>query len=348
MPLLWQELEGRKEDFLVNSFTKTFNIGFSFVFMSVLRIGNIKLKNRLFLAPMVDVTDCAFRLLCRQQGASMGYTEMIYVDAILHENERTKKLMTIGGKEDRPLGLQVTGNNLTEFTKFSKLKLLQDYDLIDINCGCPSVKITGNEAGSYLLRTPDKIGQMIRVLKDAGHIVTAKIRLGYKNNNVLEVSKIVEKAGADLLTIHARTSEQRSSEPADWSWITKVKKEIGIPVVGNGGVVNGETAKKMLDIADGAMIASAAIGNPFIFRSILDYIKTGKEKEITRSERLTCFSEYIKLAEKYRVFEMSRAKYLGANFLKGFDGATKARSALMAVKSKEEMNELLKTQIRNI
>ena len=310
--------------------------------MAVLKIGNIKLKNRLFLAPMVDVTDCAYRLLCRKYGASMAYTEMIYVDAILHENLRTKKLMTIASAGDRPVGLQVTGNNLVEFTKFSKLKLLYDYDLIDINCGCPSSRIVGNEAGSYLLKTPEKIGEMIKVLKDAGHIVTAKIRLGYKNNNVLEVSKVVEKAGADLLTIHARTAEQRSSSLPDWSWISKVKKEIGIPVVGNGGVVSGESASRMLDICDGAMVASAAIGNPFIFRSILSYMKAGKEKEVTKNERVECFSEYVKLSEKYGVFDMSRVKYLGSNFLKGFDGASKARSALMVVKTKDEIGEFVK------
>ena len=224
-----------------------------------MKIGNIKLKNRLFLAPMVDVTDCAYRLLCRDEGVAMAYTEMIYVDAILHENSRTLKLMKIGGKDDRPVGLQVTGNSVNEFTKFSKLKILEDYDLIDINCGCPSTRIVGNEAGSYLLKNPEKIASMIRTLKDHGLTVTAKIRLGFKNNNVMEVSKVVEKAGADLLTIHARTAQQKYSDAPDWDWIAKVKKEIGIPVVGNGGIVNGATAEKMLDICDGAMVASAAI-----------------------------------------------------------------------------------------
>jgi len=308
-----------------------------------MKIGNIKLKNRLFLSPMVDVTDCAFRLLCRNEGAAMAYVEMIYVDAILHENDRTKNLMKIGGKDDRPLGLQVTGNNVSEFTKLSKLKLLDNYDLIDINCGCPSSRIVGNEAGSYLLKTPEKIGDMIRVLKDSGNVVTAKIRLGFKNNNVLEVSKVIEKAGADLLTIHARTAEQRSSEPADWKWISKVKKEIGIPVVGNGGVSNGKTASDMLEICDGAMVASAAMGNPFVFREILIYIKTGKEKEITKAERINSFSDYVKLAEKHDVLEISRVKFVGANFLKGFDGASSARNLLMKVNSVSDVNEFLKS-----
>lgn len=308
----------------------------------MLKIGDIKLKNKLFLAPMVEVTDCAYRLLCREYGAAMAYTEMIYVDAILHENDRTNKLLKIAGKDDRPIGLQVTGNNLKEFEKFSKLKLLEDYDLIDINCGCPSNRIVGNEAGSYLLNSPKKIGDMIKVLKDNGHIVTVKIRLGFKNNNVVEVSKIIERAGADLLTIHARTAQQRSSEPADWSWITKVKKEIGIPIIGNGGVVNGETASRMLEIADGAMVASAAIGNPFIFRSILHYLKTGKEKETTKQDRINGLIEYSKLAKKFDVVDMGRLKYIGGNFLKGFDGASSAREKLMKVKSIEDINEMLK------
>ncbi len=310
--------------------------------MNKLKIGQINLKNRLFLAPMVDVTDCAFRLLCREQGASMAYTEMLYTNAILHENKPTLNLMTIGGKLDRPLGLQVTGNNLNEFSKFSKLSVLQNYDLIDINCGCPSVKIVGSEAGSYLLSNPDKIASMIKVLKDTGLTVSAKIRLGYKLNNVMEISRKIEKAGADLLTIHARTSEQKNSEPADWSWISKVKREIGIPIVGNGGVVNGKTASEMLDIAEGAMIASAAIGNPFIFREILRFIRTGKEKEIIKKERVDSFSEYLKLAEKFDVFDISRVKYLGANFLKGFDGASQARSALMPLKDLESINDFVK------
>ena len=310
--------------------------------LMVLSIGKIKLKNRLFLAPMVDVSDCAFRLLCREQGAAMAYTEMIYVNAILHENLPTKKLITIGGKLDKPLGLQITGNSVAEFQKFTKLAVLQDYDLVDINCGCPSVKIVGSEAGSYLLRTPDKIGEMIRILKDAGLTVTAKIRLGFKNNNVLEVSKKIENSGADALTIHARTAEQHSSEPADWSWISRVKREIGIPVIGNGGIVNGESTSRMLEIADGAMIASAAIGNPFVFREILRYLKTGKEKEITKKERINNFNEYLELAAKFDVLDISRVKFLGASFLKGFGGASQARSELMKLKTFDDIQEFIR------
>ena len=121
--------------------------------MKSLKIGNIKIKNPLFLAPMVDVTDLPYRLLYRKTGAAMAYTEMLYISQILHENKKAKQLMKTS-KEDRPLGVQITGNSLEEFKKV--IPFVEKYDLVDINCGCPSMKITGNKAGSYLLKHPEK------------------------------------------------------------------------------------------------------------------------------------------------------------------------------------------------
>ncbi len=306
--------------------------------MKNLKIGNIKVKNSLFLSPMVDVTDLAYRELCRKQGAGMAYTEMIYIDAILHENARTKDLMKTS-KTDKPLGLQVTGNSLEEFKKFSKLNIFKDYDLVDINCGCPSIRITGNQAGSYLLNHPEKISDMIKILKNENLTVTAKIRLGFKNNNVISIAKTIEKAGADAITLHPRLANQGASFPADWSWIKKVKGEIGIPVIGNGDIFSGKDAEKMFreTDCDGVMIARAAIGNSFIFRQISSYLKTGKEKETTQKERIKSFQEYLSLAKKYKVIDMGRVKYLGANFLKGFDGAAKYRERFMKLKTFEEI-----------
>ena len=155
-----------------------------------LKIGNIRLENPLILAPMVDVTNLPYRLICRKAGASMAYVEMIYADAITHENKKTKELMrTI--RTEHPLGIQITGNSIKEIKDC--IPYLKGYDLVDINCGCPSIKITGNEAGSYLLNNPEKIVEMIKVLKKAGLTVTAKVRLGFKKNNVLEVAKAKRK-----------------------------------------------------------------------------------------------------------------------------------------------------------
>jgi len=144
-----------------------------------------------------------------------------------------------------------------------------------------------------------------------------------------------------LLTIHARTAEQRSSEPADWKWISKVKNEIGIPVVGNGGIVDGKSAAVMLDIADGAMIAGAALGNPFVFREALRYLKTGKEKEVDYKEKIAAYLDYINLAKKYGLTDLARVKFLGGHFLRGFWGASKARWGLMGMKSVEDVVEFV-------
>jgi tRNA-dihydrouridine synthase B len=308
--------------------------------MKGLKIGKIELKNCLFLAPMVDVTDLPYRVICREAGAGMTYTEMLYIDAILHENKKTKNLMKTT-KEERPVGLQVTGNNVNEFKKFAKLKELKNYDLIDINCGCPSIRITGNEAGSYLLKNPEKIGEMIRILKNEGHIVTAKIRLGFKKNNVLKVAKEIEKAGADALTVHARLAVHGRRVPANWKWIEKIKKSVKIPVIGNGDVFSGEDAKKMLEICDGVMIARGAIGDPLIFDRILN----GGEKDVKKNLKL--FLRYLKLEKEIygSDIDFGRVKFVGGSFLKEFKGASKSREKFMKLKSVKDMRRFINEEV---
>ena len=306
--------------------------------MKGLKIGKLRLKNRLFLSPMVDVTDLPYRLICRRAGAGMVYTEMLYIDAILHENKRTKNLMKTS-REDKPIGLQITGNNEKEFERFVKLKELKNYDLIDINCGCPSIRITGNEAGSYLLNNPEKIASMIKILKKTGKPVTAKIRLGFKKNNVLEVAKAIEKVGADAIAVHARLAIHGRDVSADWSWISRVKKLVKIPVIGNGDVFSGADAARMLKICDGVMIARGAIGDPLIFSRILKYLETGVEEELDVAKNLELFKEYLKLQRHYYgdVVDIGRVKHVGGNFLKDFRGASRKREELMRLKSFEEI-----------
>ena len=218
--------------------------------MKSLKIGNIKLKNPLFLAPMVEVTDLPYRLICRKAGAAMAYTEMFYISQILHENKKTQDLMKTS-KEDKPLGIQITGNAPEEFTKV--IPYIEPYNLVDINCGCPSIKLINSQAGSYLLNSPEKISKMVRILKSEkvnpeAKPITAKIRLGFKENNVLKVAKMIENAGADAITLHARLAIHGRKIPADWKWIEKVKQNLEIPVIGNGDIFNGEDAEKMLEI----------------------------------------------------------------------------------------------------
>jgi tRNA-dihydrouridine synthase B len=266
---------------------------------------------------------------------------MLYISAVLHENDKTKRLMkTI--KYEKPLGIQITGNNTEEFHQV--IKYLKPYDLVDINCGCPSIRIVGNQAGSFLLKNPEKIAEMIKILKLSGKPVTAKIRLGFKNNNVIKVSKMIEKAGADALTIHARLAHHGASVPADWSWIKKVKKEIGIPVIGNGDIKSGQDAEKMLEIADGAMIARAAIGDPIIFQRILKYLKTGKEQEFNFKDNIKLLKEYLQLAKKYDVIDIARIKFVGSHFLRNQEGIAKKRQELMQLKSFNDIEDF----VRNI
>jgi len=302
--------------------------------MKTLKIGNIKLKNPLFLAPMVDVTNLPYRLICRQSGCAIAYTEMLYIDAILHKNKKTQNMMKTS-PEDKPIGLQITGNSAKEFK--SLIPYAKKFNLIDINCGCPSIKITGNQAGSYLLRNPDKITKMIKALKTTEKPITVKIRLGFKKNNALEVAKSVEKAGADLLTVHARLAVHGKSVPADWKEIKKIKDSIGIPVIGNGDIFSGSDAAKMLDICDGAMIARGALGDPLIFKRILKYLRTGKEQEKDVKANLKLFQKYIILSEKYNLADIPIIKSIGAQFIKEIEGAAHKRAGLMKLKTLKEI-----------
>ena len=283
---------------------------------------------------MVDVTDLAYREICRAAGAAMAYTEMIVVNAITHENEGTKSHMKTNSK-DKPIGIQITGDNLENFRKI--IPYLKKYDLVDINCGCPSLRIQNNEEGSFLLKNPDKIAAIIKLLKAEGLTVTAKIRLGFDKNSVLATAKMIEEAGADAITVHARLASQGNDVPADWSWIATVKKQSKIPIIGNGDVTSPEKAKEMLKICDGVMIAREAIGNPLIFRQTLDYLRTGKVKQTEFRENLKYFYKYLKLAKKYKIIDIPRIKYLGSKFLKGTNGAAKLRDEMMHLKAYEEI-----------
>lgn len=287
---------------------------------------------------MVDVTDLAYRELCREQGASLAYTEMINIGAILNENDKTKRMQLIS-QTDHPVGIQITGPRVSDFKKV--IPCLKKFDLVDINCGCPSIRIMDNASGSYLLKNPLKIVSYIKTLKKAGYIVTAKIRLGYKKNNVLRVAQLIEQAGADALTIHARMSYDSYKIPADWNWIKEVKQKLKIPVIGNGDVDSGKKAEAMLKVADGVMIARAAIGNPYIFRNILHYLKTGEEMETTKEERIDSFKKYLQKAQHYKIVEISRIKSLGGHFLSGFHGAAQTRQQFMQLKTIKDIENFI-------
>jgi nifR3 family TIM-barrel protein len=304
--------------------------------MKKLKINNLEFDNPLFLAPMVDVTDLPYRLICRRSGCSMAYTEMLQVEALnLAKNNKSLKLKTLTNKNDKPLGIQITGRRISDFGKI--IPELRKYDLVDLNCGCPGSLTIDHGSGSYLMKSPPKIYKIIKLLKDNGLTVTAKIRLGFNRNNVLELAEKIDSAGADALTLHPRLASQGRGIPADWSWFSKVKEKIGIPLIGNGDVFKPEDAKKILEVCDGVMIARGAIGNPLIFNQTLNYIRTGKYDENNYNENLKLYREYLKLAKKYDLLKMSKVKYIGGKFLRGFEGAPQIRNDFMNLRSFDEV-----------
>lgn len=309
--------------------------------MKNLSIGNLRLKNPLLLAPMVDVTDLSYRLICRRAGASMAYTEMLQAEALIHA-DKAIKFKTLTNPQDKPLGVQITGRKVSDFEKI--IPKLKKYDLVDLNCGCPGHLTIGHGSGSYLLKSPEKIYSIIKLLKDNGLTTTAKIRLGFNKNNVFELAKKIESAGADALTIHARLANENRGTKADWKWFSKIKNRIGIPLIGNGDVFKPEDAKNILQEynCDGVMIARGAIGNPLIFKQTLDYLKTGKYKETNSKENLKLYLEYLKLSKKYNLLKMSKAKYIGGKFLRGFPDAPKIRNDFMKLKNFDGIEKFVK------
>lgn len=309
--------------------------------MKPLHIGPLTIDPPLLLAPMVDVTDLPYRLLCKEAGAGMTFTEMTHVEAIKNTNPRTEQKLQMLPLE-HPIGIQITSRTLKGIREIIPWLKEQAYDVVDLNCGCPSHLTIDHGSGASLLKDPPKIGKMVRLLKDAGFIVTVKIRLGYSSNNALEIAKIVEAAGADALTVHARLATDKRHIPARWEEIRKIRQSVTIPVIGNGDVVDGSSAKRLLEYCDGVMIARAAIGDPLIFSRIAHYLETGEEIPFSEEENLRQFLHYLNLEERYGPAKLAQIKYLGGKFLKGIPHAASHRDLLMQKRTFVDVREFFK------
>lgn len=295
-----------------------------------------KLKGQAILSPMAGVTDVAFRALCKKYGAAMTCTEFLHSTAINRRNKKTLKMLATDPIEN-PKQIQLFGASVDEVVKAAKF-VEKDFDIIDINCGCPAWKVIKTGAGSELMKEPEQLGELITKLNNATKIpITIKIRAGIdeKNLNALEVAKIAEKSGAAAIAIHARTQKQGYSGKADWDIIKKVKQELSIPVIGNGDVFTPEDFKEKLlqSKVDYILIARGAIGNPYIFKQIEDYMKTGKYKT---KNPLDLFKEYLTLAKKHEI-EFSQIKAQAVNFTKGIRGSAKLRQKLVTSKNLKDI-----------
>ncbi|MFH0806828.1 MAG: tRNA dihydrouridine synthase DusB [Elusimicrobiota bacterium] len=244
-----------------------------------MKIGNIELKNNIFMAPMAGVTDITFRIACKQMGAALVYTEMITARGIHHKNKKTQKMLEIL-EEEKPVALQLFGSEpdiLAEACEFVNDN--KDIVLIDINMGCPTKKVVKRFEGVSLMRNPKLAAEIIRQAKKVSNKpITAKIRTGFdsKNINAVDFAKELEQAGVEAITVHGRTGEQKYSGKASWDIIKEVKENIhSIPIIGNGDIFSPYDAVRMLQHTkcDGIMVARGALGNPWIFRGILQAIK---------------------------------------------------------------------------
>ena len=245
-----------------------------------MKIGSVECGN-IILAPMAGITDMSFRALCREQGATFSYTEMISAKALYYKNKNTLPLLQVA-KGERPIAVQLFGSE-PELLAQEALKLEEGpYDVFDVNMGCPVPKVVNNGEGSALMRDPEKIGQIVSAMTKVLHKpVTIKIRKGFSADqiNAVEVAKRAEDAGAAAIAIHGRTREEYYSGHADYDIIRQVKEAVSIPVMGSGDIYKGKDAKRMLDETgcDAVMIARGARGNPWIFREVAHFLETGEE-----------------------------------------------------------------------
>ncbi len=227
-----------------------------------MKIGNVELENNIFLAPMAGITDLPFRLICKENGAGLVYTEMVSAKALLYNDEKTKRLLRTCSKE-KPLVVQIFGSDL-EAIAYASRYVSEFADIVDINMGCPAPKVVKNGDGSRLLLNLDLVRQIVETaVKNSRVPVTVKIRKGWDEEHIVavEAAKIIQNAGASAITIHGRTRSQYYSGTADWDIIKKVKQNVTIPVIGNGDVKSREDAKKMLEYCnvDAVMIRKSDI-----------------------------------------------------------------------------------------
>ena len=251
--------------------------------MKKIQIGNITLQNNCILAPMAGVTDLPFRLLCAEQGAGLVCMEMVSAKAIYYNNKNTEELMEIH-PDEHPVSLQLFGSAPEIISEMAKRIEEKPFDILDINMGCPVPKVVNNGEGSALMKNPKLVGEIIsKTVKAIQKPVTVKFRKGFDEEhiNAVEIAKIAEQSGASAVAVHGRTREQYYAGKADWEIIAQVKDAVSIPVIGNGDVTDGESARRLLTQTgcDGIMIGRAVRGNPWIFREILHYLETGETME---------------------------------------------------------------------
>lgn len=299
-------------------------------------VGKINIDKAILLAPMEDVTDISFRLVCRELGADVVYTEFVNSEGLVRANERTHKKLKIVEAE-RPVGIQIYGSNIESMVGAAKIAEAENPDIIDINAGCWVKNVVGCGAGSALLKDIPYLVELVKSVVDSVSLpVTVKTRIGWDNDSIkiVEVAKRLEDIGIKALTVHCRTRSMGHKGEADWSWIPKVKEAVSIPVVLNGNVMDASDVKKAFleTDADGVMVARGAIGNPWIFleaKEIMSkgYIQTKIDDEVKIKTCLRHLELAVDVKGERRAVIEHRKFFSG--YLKGMHHASKIRNELM-------------------
>lgn len=316
---------------------------------------NIELRNKIFLAPMAGITDGPFRKICTEWGAGMTYSEMVSAKGLWYKDRKTAELMRID-EEERPCAIQIFGSDPQIMAAVVPQVMEFKPEVIDINMGCPAPKIVSNGDGSALMKNPPLMGKIVRAVADASPVpVTAKIRLGWDddNKNALECAKILEDNGAAAVAVHGRTRTAFYSGKADWDIIRDVKRELTIPVIGNGDIWKAEDAVRMFEYtgADAVMVARGAQGNPFIFRQINELMEKGRVEYFpSAQDRLEWALRHTRMLveAKGESRGIKEARKHIAWYIKGLKGASVIKSRIFTISEFAVLEDVLSEFIRQV